>query len=283
MYNNYKHTLPNHIKYRIIGLLVLTIALAGCTLGNRSGVNSTVINGQDKLGTVAFREGDVVQKINELNSVAANGQSQQAQAQAQQQAMELEDLADTYDQAILRTNKGDIRVQFYVSESPLTTNNFMNLANKGFYNGTTFHRVIRDFMIQGGDPNSKDDDWSNDGTGGPGYQFQDEINQHKLVRGSLAMANSGPNTNGSQFFIVTAPATPHLDGKHTNFGYVIEGMDIVDAIEAVTVNENKHPLDDIVVEDVLLLSSKDTRVLNDSELRELENVQDEEHASTTAN
>src|SRR3989344_1619126 len=103
--------------------------------------------------------------------------------------------------ATLRTNLGDIEIAFY-PESPNTVANFVKLANAGFYNGTRFHRVIKGFMIQGGDPNSKDDDWSNDGMGGPGYKFEDEINSHKLVRGTLAMANAGPNTNGSQFFIV---------------------------------------------------------------------------------
>ncbi|MCG2695473.1 peptidylprolyl isomerase [Candidatus Parcubacteria bacterium] len=152
----------------------------------------------------------------------------------------------------MKTNFGDIKVEFYGQESPLTVNNFLNLAKIGFYNNTKFHRVMKDFMIQGGDPNSKDDDWSNDGTGGPGYSFQDEFNSHKLVRGSLAMANSGPNTNGSQFFIVTSEATPWLDNKHTNFGYVVEGMDIVEKIEAVEVNEQDHPVEDVVVESMEL-------------------------------
>ena len=106
---------------------------------------------------------------------------------------------------------------------------------------------MKDFMIQGGDPNSKDDDWSDDGRGGPGYAFEDEINQHQLVKGVLAMANAGPNTNGSQFFIVTAEATPWLDGKHTVFGKVIKGMDVVSKIENVAVNENNHPTEDVVV------------------------------------
>ncbi len=155
--------------------------------------------------------------------------------------------------AVIKTNLGDIKVSFYGTESPITVNNFLNLAKSGFYNGTKFHRVIKDFMIQGGDPNSKDDDWSNDGTGGPGYKFQDEFNSHKLVRGSLAMANSGADTNGSQFFIVTAEATPWLDGKHTNFGEVVEGMDVVDKIEGVEKNENDHPLSDVIVENVELV------------------------------
>ncbi|MFA4941364.1 MAG: peptidylprolyl isomerase [Patescibacteria group bacterium] len=157
-------------------------------------------------------------------------------------------------QAIIKTNFGDISVRFYSDESPETVKNFLDLAKKGFYNGTKFHRVIKDFMIQGGDPNSKDDDWSNDGMGGPGYKFDDEFNNHKLVRGSLAMANSGPNTNGSQFFIVTAESTPWLDGHHTNFGYIENGMDVIDKIEATEVNENDHPLKDIAIENIVLLN-----------------------------
>jgi cyclophilin family peptidyl-prolyl cis-trans isomerase len=108
-------------------------------------------------------------------------------------------------------------------------------------------------MIQGGDPNSKSDDWSTHGTGGPDYRFADEFNNHPLVRGSLAMANAGPDTNGSQFFIVTASATPWLDGRHTNFGQVTAGMDIVEKIEAAEVNQNDHPLEDIVINSIELI------------------------------
>jgi len=161
--------------------------------------------------------------------------------------------AEKYDGAVIKTNYGDIKVKFYNQDSPVTVNNFLKLADEKFYDGTKFHRVIKDFMIQGGDPNSKDDDWSNDGTGGPGYTFQDEFNKHLLVKGSLAMANSGPNTNGSQFFIVTAASTPWLDGKHTNFGEVVEGMDVVDKIGQVKTNENDHPLEDVAVTGIELL------------------------------
>ena len=142
----------------------------------------------------------------------------------------------------------------FTADAPKTVENFIKLSKSGFYNGTKFHRVIKGFMIQGGDPNSKDDDWSNDGMGGPGYKFEDEINSHKLVRGVLAMANAGANTNGSQFFIVTTEATPHLDGKHTAFGKVLSGMDIVDKIESVKVNENDHPTDDVVVNSIEIKS-----------------------------
>ena len=160
-------------------------------------------------------------------------------------------LAEQYSGAVLLTTLGKIEVAFY-PESPVTVANFLTLAQDGFYNGTLFHRVIKDFMIQGGDPNSKQADKSSHGTGGPDYRFDDEFNNHPIVRGSLAMANAGPGTNGSQFFIVTTEATPWLDGKHTNFGYVTSGMDIVDKIEAVAVDANDHPIEDIKIESIEL-------------------------------
>ena len=162
-------------------------------------------------------------------------------------------LVSQYSQAVLKTNLGNITVKFYGSESPKTVENFLKLAQSGFYDGVRFHRVMKDFMIQGGDPNSKDDDWSNDGIGGPGYKFEDEFNNHKLVAGSLAMANAGPNTNGSQFFIVTAKETPWLDGKHTNFGYVVDGMEVVKKIEALPTNQNDHPTTDATIESIELV------------------------------
>ncbi len=152
--------------------------------------------------------------------------------------------------ALMKTNLGDIKLKLFDNDAPKTVENFVKLSEEGFYNGTKFHRVIPDFMIQGGDPNSKDDDWSNDGTGGPGYKFDDEINSHKLVKGVLAMANSGANTNGSQFFIVTKDATPWLDGKHTAFGEVVTGMDVVQNIEKVATNSNDHPTTDVVITSV---------------------------------
>ena len=155
--------------------------------------------------------------------------------------------------AVLHTSMGDITVAFYTDDAPKTVQNFLKLAGEGFYDGTKFHRVIPDFMIQGGDPNSKDEDVGSWGRGGPGYAFDDEINSRKLVEGSLAMANSGPDTNGSQFFIVTAAATPWLDGKHTNFGAVTEGMDVVLAIEKVETVENDRPTEDVVLESVEIL------------------------------
>src|SRR6478736_5901504 len=126
--------------------------------------------------------------------------------------------------ATLHTNHGPIELELFEADAPKTVENFRKLAGDGFYDGLVFHRVIPDFMIQGGDPRG-------DGTGGPGYTFEDEQNQHGVVRGALAMANAGPNTNGSQFFIVTTEAAPWLDGKHTVFGKVTDGMDGVDSIE----------------------------------------------------
>ena len=155
--------------------------------------------------------------------------------------------------AIIKTNMGEIEVSLFVAEAPKTVENFTTLAKSGFYDNTKFHRVIKNFMIQGGDPFSKDDGqtarW---GTGGPGYQFADEINSQKIVRGVLAMANAGPNTNGSQFFIVTTAATPWLDGKHTVFGKVVKGMDVVDKIENAPTGANDIPISSVVVESVVL-------------------------------
>lgn len=147
--------------------------------------------------------------------------------------------------AKFKTNKGDFEAILYPKDAPKTVNNFVVLSQDGFYNNLTFHRVISDFMIQGGDPNG-------DGTGGPGFQFEDEINSHKLVRGSLAMANSGENTNGSQFFIVTKESTEWLDGKHTVFGKITNGMDVVMAIDKVETDDSDKPLTPIIIENIVI-------------------------------
>ena len=143
--------------------------------------------------------------------------------------------------ATLQTNHGAIEVELFEGEAPTTVENFERLAGDGFYDGVIFHRVIPDFMIQGGDPTGT-------GRGGPGYTFDDEPSPHPVARGALAMANAGPNTNGSQFFIVTADACPWLDGKHTVFGQVTGGMDVVDKISAVTTDAADRPHDDVVIE-----------------------------------
>lgn len=147
--------------------------------------------------------------------------------------------------ATLQTNAGPIVVEFFDDDAPKTVENFRKLAGDGFYDGVIFHRVIPDFMVQGGDPEGT-------GTGGPGYTFEDEFNDHKIVRGALAMANAGPNTNGSQFFIVTTGAAPWLDGKHTVFGEVVEGMDVVDTIEGSETDARDKPVDEKRIESVEL-------------------------------
>ncbi len=154
--------------------------------------------------------------------------------------------------ATLKTNHGEIVINFFPQDAPITVNNFIVLAQSDFYDGVKFHRVIPNFMIQTGDPNSKDDNWLDDGTGGSGKTFKDEINGKKHVRGIVSMANRGANTNDSQFFIMTGESAPHLDSRHTIFGEVVEGMDVVDTIEALPVNPYDHPTQDAIIEDIVL-------------------------------
>jgi peptidylprolyl isomerase domain and WD repeat-containing protein 1 len=178
------------------------------------------------------------------------------------------------DQAVIHTSMGDIEVELYKEDAPITVDNFINLAKKGYYNNLTWHRVIKGFMIQGGDP-------TGDGTGGEsagGGYFQDEINptslglsgdqikkleekgykynyklkSHKMDVGSLAMANAGPNTNGSQFFIVTEKAQPHLDGQHTVFGKVTSGLEIAQKISEVPVDDKDKPTEPVLINSVEL-------------------------------
>jgi len=190
-----------------LSIVVLAASLSACTTEpNESAGNTTSLNSQTEL-------------------IQNQGDTTSARTLDNQK-----DLAVEYSQAVIETSAGDITVKFY-PEAPLTVNNFMNLAQDGFYNGTKFHRVMKDFMIQGGDPLTKNSDASAYGTGGPGYQFKNETSGHNLVAGNIAMANAGPNTNGSQFFIVTATSTPFLDGGYTNFGEVVSGMDVVREIE----------------------------------------------------
>jgi cyclophilin family peptidyl-prolyl cis-trans isomerase len=145
--------------------------------------------------------------------------------------------------ATLHTSEGPIELELHSGDAPKTVDNFVKLARDGFYEGVVFHRVIPDFMIQGGDPTGT-------GTGGPGYQFEDEFNEHPVERGALAMANAGPNTNGSQFFIVTVESAPWLDGKHTVFGRVTSGMDVVDRISQVDRDANDRPREPVTIDRV---------------------------------
>jgi cyclophilin family peptidyl-prolyl cis-trans isomerase len=147
--------------------------------------------------------------------------------------------------ATMKTSEGDIVLELFDEDAPKTVSNFKQLATQGFYDGLIFHRVIADFMIQGGCPQGT-------GTGGPGYTFEDEINQHKVVKGALAMANAGPNTNGSQFFIVTTEEAPWLDGKHTVFGEVRDGMEVVDRIGTTETDGRDRPVEPIGIETIEL-------------------------------
>jgi len=157
---------------------------------------------------------------------------------------------------IMKTNFGDVELELFEKNAPKTVANFIKLAESGFYNGTKFHRVIPSFMIQGGDPNSKDNNWQDDGAGGPGYQFEDELNPDTAsykagyLRGTVAMANAGPNTNGSQFFIMHKDySLPHA---YTIFGRVLKGMEAVDAIANLPRNNNDHPSEDAVILSIIV-------------------------------
>jgi peptidyl-prolyl cis-trans isomerase B (cyclophilin B) len=148
-------------------------------------------------------------------------------------------------EAVLHTSAGEVTVELFDDDAPKTVENFRKLAGDGFYDGLIFHRVIPDFMIQGGCPEGT-------GTGGPGYTFSDEFNEHRIVRGALAMANAGPDTNGSQFFVVTATEAPWLDGKHTVFGQVTDGMDAVVSIEKTETDPRDKPVEPQLIERVEL-------------------------------
>jgi cyclophilin family peptidyl-prolyl cis-trans isomerase len=150
--------------------------------------------------------------------------------------------------ATLHTNRGAIEVELFAEDAPKTVENFETLAGNGYYDGVVFHRVIPDFMIQGGDPTGT-------GSGGPGYTFEDEPNRHRVERGAVAMANAGPDTNGSQFFIVTADACPWLDGKHTVFGRVVAGMEVVDDISTVETDASDRPKDPVTIQRVELAAA----------------------------
>lgn len=231
---------------KIFFILFLVTVLTGCSTGESQ--QGKVDENSTKGAIEEKSDSNPVESVNEAN---LTNQVNNNQMENNEQT---KDLANEYKFAVLKTSLGNIKVSFYADASPKTVNNFLALAEKGFFDGIKFHRVIKDFMIQAGDPNSKDDTkkdmW---GTGGPGYKFEDEFNDEPLVRGSLAMANSGPNTNGSQFFIVTADATPWLDGKHTNFGQVEEGMDVIDKIENSDTDGRDRPIKDVVIESIELI------------------------------
>ncbi len=195
--------------------------------------NSNEITDDIKIEDDSTRDSDAQNQENNAMADVVDDEEPKEELEVAAEEAEDRDIEQNQENriAIIQTNRGSITLELYSNDAPKTVENFVKLANENFYDGIKFHRVISNFMIQTGDPLSKDDDPANDGTGGPGYSFGDEINYHKIEVGSLAMANSGPNTNGSQFFIVTERAQPHLDGKHTVFGKVLEGMDVVTSIE----------------------------------------------------
>jgi len=231
------------MKKYLLFLAIISLSLTGCTTKSVETVNEGNIpdNTANQTSDLKNEAAPVEKLAQDIKTSSMDNNNQ-------------EDLTAVYHSAVIKTSKGDIKVKFYGEDSPKTVNNFLNLAKSGFYDGVKFHRVIKDFMIQSGDPLSKDDAMkSRWGTGGPGYAFADEFNAHKLVKGSLAMANSGPNTNGSQFFIVTLDETPWLDGKHTNFGEVVEGMDVVTAIENAATGQQDKPVVDIEIKGIELV------------------------------
>lgn len=224
-------------KYSLLGLLAATV-LSGAVFGykyadTKWGIGSKVESVKSK----------VAEKFKKDNNKASNEEITERKVYTQVPEMVI-DIEKEYT-ANFETSMGNFKIKLFAADAPKTVNNFVVLSRDGFYNGLNFHRIIADFMIQGGDPNG-------DGTGGPGYKFEDEINSQKLVRGVLAMANSGANTNGSQFFIVTKESTDWLDGKHTAFGEVTEGMDIVTAIGSVEVGENDKPNTPVIINKIII-------------------------------
>lgn len=245
-------------NYALIGVLALALTLTLSACGTNQ---DNSLNGRDSLTEPVVSEtantpidNNLIQPTEPVSvatssSVVKNDVTRTVENQT--------DLFKDYSSAIIKTSEGDITVKFY-SEAPITANNFLNLAQKGFYNGTKFHRIMKDFMIQGGDPLTKESDTSVYGTGGPGYEFKNEYSQHKLVAGNIAMANAGTDTNGSQFFIVTAASAPSLDGGYTNFGEVVKGMEVVRKIEnsrvtASDMGELSVPVDYVVVNSVQII------------------------------
>jgi cyclophilin family peptidyl-prolyl cis-trans isomerase len=219
----------------------LSILLLVVLLNARKAPQENILAGSDNRDTPSSTT-QTTQKTSTTEE--GNSTSMTSKSYTKPFDMQLKDGVDY--KVVLQTSLGNITIDLFEKESPKTVNNFVSLAKDGFYDGLTFHRIIKDFMIQGGDP-------SGNGTGGPGYKFEDEFNTKKLVKGSLAMANAGPNTNGSQFFIVTTESTPWLDGRHTNFGQVTEGMAIVDKISLVATGDNDKPVTPVTIDKVEVL------------------------------
>jgi cyclophilin family peptidyl-prolyl cis-trans isomerase len=248
----------------MIGVAAITLTLSACgTQNNSDNLNGTDVS-PEATNNVSV-ESPVVPIVSEIKTTQSENTSTITTTTTTTNSKEdltrvvsgQKDLLKDYTKAIIKTSEGDIIIKFY-PEAPITVNNFMNLAQKGFYDGTKFHRIMEAFMIQGGDPLTKNTDASVYGTGGPGYAFKNEDSGHKLVAGNIAMANAGMNTNGSQFFIVTATSTPFLDGGYTNFGEVLSGMSVVRKIEASKVTQSPSgemsvPVDYVTVKSVQII------------------------------
>jgi len=231
-----KYVNPSAVFYLIILVLITVL------IGYASGGNSTIKSKSD-IGT----------STNIVTSTSTLIETVNKEASTSNKEVKIIKVMPENKQLItIETTLGNIDLELYPDKAPKTVENFIKLAKSDFYNSTKFHRVIKGFMIQGGDPYTKGDDVSVYGTGGPGYKFADEPNDLPMVAGMLAMANSGPNTNGSQFFIITAPETPWLIGKHTVFGKVIAGMDVVTKIENTKTGVNDLPVVPVVVTKVIV-------------------------------
>jgi cyclophilin family peptidyl-prolyl cis-trans isomerase len=229
------------------------VVLAGCA--NSGEVKKTVEQPIEDASSYVPKMVDINQKAQQDVNSAVDKENQNLNNALNESNMENEDLSKKYSVAVLKTSLGDIKVKFNAASAPNTVNNFLKLANEKFYDGTKFHRVIKGFMIQGGDPNSKNDSIKDQwGKGGPGYAFKDELKgTEKYPQGTLAMANSGPNTNGSQFFIVTASPEAPLPPSYTVFGSVVSGMDTALKIENVKTVSPDRPVEDVVLKSVELL------------------------------
>jgi len=241
--------------------LSLVIFLGGCSTTNKMEQKQTEeAKTQEQIQDTGYLQGMIgIKEQAEKNTQnAADAESKRPEATISEDNKinnNNVDYVKKYSGATLNTNFGKVTVKFSNEDAPLTVNNFLKLAAEKFYDGTKFHRVIKGFMIQGGDPNSKDDDWTNDGQGGPGYKFNDELKgTEKYTQGTLTMANAGPNTNGSQFFIVTASPEASLPPSYTVFGKVTSGLDVALKIENVKTNANDHPTEDVVIQGIDLIS-----------------------------
>jgi len=243
------------VKTKLVILSLTILFLAGCSGGNQS---DSPKNDTQQKQDVGYMQGmvDINKKAQSDIQNATNAENSRLKDTLNNNDTNM-DLAKQYSQAIITTNLGKIQVKFYSADAPVTVNNFLKLAAEKFYDGTKFHRVIKGFMIQGGDPNSKTADTSSWGMGGPGYKFNDELKgTEKYPQGTVAMANSGPNTNGSQFFIVTvSPAAP-LPPSYTVFGTVVSGMDValkIENVKTVSPGQVDRPIEDVTIQSVELV------------------------------